>query len=52
MATIWASPLIIDDKVYVADEDGNVTVFRLSADPDVALRKLNGEYQPRRTIVI
>ncbi len=29
-AGIWASPLIVDGKVYVADEDGNVQVFRLS----------------------
>lgn len=33
------SPLIVDDWVYVADEDGDVSVFRLSADPKVALTK-------------
>jgi tRNA G46 methylase TrmB len=35
-APIWASPLIVDDKVYVGDEDGNMTVFQLAADPKCA----------------
>jgi outer membrane protein assembly factor BamB len=30
-AAIWASPLIVDDKVYVGDEDGDVAIFELSA---------------------
>lgn len=29
-AAIWSSPLIVDHKVYVADEDGDVHVFALS----------------------
>jgi outer membrane protein assembly factor BamB len=32
-AACWGSPLIVDDKVYVGDEDGDVTIFQLSADP-------------------
>ena len=31
-SAIWASPLIVDDKVYVADEDGKMTVFQLGAE--------------------
>ncbi len=31
-AAIWTSPLIADDKVYVADEDGNVLVFQFGTD--------------------
>ncbi len=27
-AAIWASPMIIDDKVYLGDEDGDVTVLQ------------------------
>jgi outer membrane protein assembly factor BamB len=27
---IWASPLIVEDKVYVADEDGAVDILKLS----------------------
>ncbi len=32
LSAIWASPLIVDDKVYVADEDGDTTVFQLAAE--------------------
>lgn len=32
LAAVWASPLIVEDKVYVADEDGDVAVFALSPD--------------------
>jgi outer membrane protein assembly factor BamB len=27
-AAIWGSPIIIDDKVYLGDEDGDVTVLQ------------------------
>jgi outer membrane protein assembly factor BamB len=30
LASIWAAPLIVDGKVYIADEDGIVTILRLS----------------------
>ena len=33
LSSVWATPLIVDDKVYVADEDGNVTVFQFGRDP-------------------
>ncbi len=29
-AACWASPLIVDDRVYICDEDGDVAVFQLS----------------------
>ena len=45
-AAIWATPLIVDGKVYIADEDGEVAIFGLSADPEVACRRLNGQIQP------
>ena len=28
LAAAWGSPLIVDDKVYIGDEDGDVTVFK------------------------
>jgi hypothetical protein len=37
LAAAWGSPLIVEDKVYVGDEDGDVAIFRHSADPDVAM---------------
>ena len=30
-AACWNTPLIVDGKVYVADEDGKITIFQLSA---------------------
>jgi outer membrane protein assembly factor BamB len=34
---VWASPLIVDGKVYVATVSGSVAIFRLHANPDVAM---------------
>lgn len=45
-ATIWASPLIVDDKIYVGDEDGDVTILGLSSDPNVAMPKVMRDHQP------
>jgi len=30
LAGMWGSPLIVDGKIYIADEDGDVAVFELS----------------------
>ena len=30
LAAAWGSPLIVDSKVYIGDDDGDVTVFKLS----------------------
>ncbi|MEN0110961.1 MAG: PQQ-binding-like beta-propeller repeat protein [Planctomycetota bacterium] len=37
-APAWGSPLIVEDKVYIGDEEGDVSIFRHSADRDVAMR--------------
>jgi len=44
--SVNGSPLIVDDRVYVPDEDGDVAIFRFSSDPDVAMKKVDGEYRP------
>ncbi len=31
LAACWASPLIVDDRVYIGDEDGELAVFKLSS---------------------
>lgn len=46
LAQAWGSPLIVDGHVYVGDEDGDVAVFNLSADPDTAMKDLDGERVP------
>ena len=30
MAAVWGSPLIVDGKIYLGDEDGDMAVFALS----------------------
>jgi len=35
----WSSPLIVEDKVYIPDEDGDVAILGLSANPAVALTR-------------
>ena len=49
----WGSPLIVEDKVYIGNEDGDLCVFGLSADPKVAMKlqpkdseELPDEYKP------
>ncbi|MDZ4659966.1 MAG: PQQ-binding-like beta-propeller repeat protein [Bythopirellula sp.] len=39
LAAAWGSPLIVEDKVYIGDEDGEIAVFRHSADPAVAMEE-------------
>lgn len=35
LAAAWGSPLIVDGKVYIGDEDGDVTVFAVSKELEV-----------------
>ena len=35
LAAAWGSPLIVEGKVYVGDEDGDISVFRLSKEKDL-----------------
>lgn len=48
--SVWASPLIVDGKVYIATESGNVAVFRLSADPSIAMNDYGTARGPIATI--
>lgn len=34
LAGSWGSPLIVDGKVYISDEDGDVSIFALSAEQE------------------
>ena len=38
LAASWTTPLIVGDRVYVADEDGDVAIFSLSADPGKSIK--------------
>jgi outer membrane protein assembly factor BamB len=46
LAASWGSPLIVDGKVYIGDEDGDVAIFKHSADPKEALKDDGGEMKP------
>jgi outer membrane protein assembly factor BamB len=35
LAAAWGSPLIVEGKVYVGDEDGDIAVFKLSKEMDL-----------------
>ena len=35
LAASWGSPLVADGKVYIGDEDGDITIFRLARDKDI-----------------
>jgi WD40 repeat protein len=38
LAACWNSALLVDGKVYMCDEDGDVHIFRHSADPHIAMQ--------------
>jgi hypothetical protein len=38
-AASWASPLIVEDRVYIGDEDGDIAIFKLSAEMEKLLAK-------------
>ena len=46
LAAAWGSPLIVEDKVYIGDEDGEMAIFRHSTDRDVAMQEVDGEWEP------
>ncbi len=41
LAAAWGSPLIVENHVYIGDEDGDVCVFNLSADPHEPIAEIN-----------
>ena len=43
LAASWGSGLIVGDKIYIGDEDGDISVFNLSADPKKAMREVKDE---------
>lgn len=49
-AGCWTSPIISADHIYTTDEDGAVTVFKLSADPKIAMpagKPVSATYLPK-----
>jgi outer membrane protein assembly factor BamB len=46
LSATWGSPLVVEDKVYIGDEDGDVSIFRHSADPNAAMKGEEGDRTP------
>ena len=40
LAAVWGSPLIVDQHVYIGDEDGDLCVFDLTATPHEPITEL------------
>jgi outer membrane protein assembly factor BamB len=43
---VWASPLIVGNRVIVVDTGGTISMFHLSADPQHAMQQLNDHWEP------
>ncbi len=41
LAAAWGSPLIVEDHVYVGDEDGDICVFKLSGEKHDPVSEIN-----------
>ena len=46
LSAAWGSPLIVENKVYIGDEDGEIAIFRHSADKNEAMKEEFGELHP------
>lgn len=46
LSAAWGSPLIVEDKVYIGDEDGEISIFKHSADASEAMHEEDGEMVP------
>ncbi len=46
---IVGSPLVVGDRIYLSNEDGEVVVFGLSADPEKAMARPDGRWKPLAT---
>ena len=41
LASAWGSPLIVDGKVYIGDEDGDVSIFNMTAEKHDPIAEIN-----------
>ncbi|HUY33221.1 MAG TPA: PQQ-binding-like beta-propeller repeat protein [Pirellulales bacterium] len=51
LAATWGSALIVEDQVYIGDEEGKISIFGLSADPAKAMKaNESGDNEPLHVI--
>ncbi len=51
LSEAWGSPLIVEDRVYVGDADGDISIFPLTADPEKAMKEEDGEMVPMLGVI-
>ena len=50
-AAAWGSPLIVEDRVYIGDEDGDISIFELSAKQKM-IKEINMENSVYSTPIV
>ena len=40
-SAVWSSPIIVDDKVYIGDEDGDICVLKHTQEKPVVLNEMH-----------
>ena len=51
-SSIVGAPLIIAGKIYIAGTDGYINMFNLSADPNLATKKIEGRFAPTNAYIV
>ncbi len=46
LAQCWGSALLVDGKVFISDEDGDILVFRHVPDPKTAMQRIDTKHDP------
>ena len=48
LAAVWSTPLIVGDRAYVPDEDGDIAIFRIHPDPERSTQHLENPDEDSR----
>ncbi|TWU14702.1 outer membrane biogenesis protein BamB [Symmachiella macrocystis] len=51
LSPAWGSPLIVEGRVYIGDEDGDISIFPLTTDPEEAFHEVDGELLPKLGVI-
>ncbi len=52
LSASWGSPLIVGGYAYVGDEDGDISIFKVSADPKEAMKEVVVREDERKLVPI
>ncbi|HZL91209.1 MAG TPA: PQQ-binding-like beta-propeller repeat protein [Pirellulaceae bacterium] len=50
LAEVWGTPLVVGDRVYIGDGDGEIAIFDLHLDPNRSLVKSKVGLEPKRHV--